>query len=148
MEIWQIIVIVLAIIVAILAGLYFLGIKLQDKQYAAQKAMKANEMTLNLLIIDKAKLNIKNAGFQKQVVDAVPVYMRWRKFPVVMARLIKMNVAGGAQTMRLLCDDKIFKILPTKTEVKVVVSGIYITKLLSAKGQDIAKLMDDKKKKK
>lgn len=133
MEIWQIIVIVLAIIVAILAGLYFLGTKLQDKQYQAQKAMKANEMTLNLLVIDKAKMKLQNAGFQKQVVDSVPFYMRWRKFPVVKARLIKMNVAGGAQMMSLLCDDKVFKTLPTKTEVRVVLSGIYITKLLSAK---------------
>lgn len=146
--IWQIIFIVLLVVAAILVGLYFLGTKLQDRQYRAEKAMKANEMTLSMLIVDKAKLRPKDSGLQKQVIDAIPAYLRWRKLPVVKARIIKMNMAGGPQMMSLLCDDKVYKILPTKTEVKVVLSGIYITKLLSAKGVDIAKLQADKKKKK
>ncbi|MCQ2610045.1 MAG: hypothetical protein MJ151_04575 [Lachnospiraceae bacterium] len=148
MSILQIILLVLAIIAAILVVLYFLGTRMQEKQAKAEKAMKQNEMTLSLLIIDKQKVKAKDSGLQKAIVDSIPAYMRWRKIPVVKARLIKANFAGGAQIMSLLCDDKVFKYLPTKTEVKVVISGIYITKLLSAKGVDIAKIKEAEKKKK
>lgn len=148
MTVLQIILLVLAIVAAILVGLYFLGTKMQEKQVKAEKAMKQNEMTLSLLIIDKQKLKPKDSGLQKAVIDSIPAYMKWRKIPVVKARLIKANFAGGAQIISLICDDKVFKYLPTKTEVKAVVAGMYITKLLSAKGVDVAALKEAEKKKK
>ena len=36
--------------------------------------------------------------------------------------------------MTLMADDKVFNILPTKAEVKAVVSGIYITEIKSVRG--------------
>ena len=136
----QIILIVIAVIIAILVILYFLGSKLQNKQVATEKAMKQMSMVMSLLVIDKQKLRIKDSGLMKQVQDAIPAYIKWRKFPIVKARIIKANVAGGAQVMSFICDPKIFKILPVKTEVKVTIAGVYITKLHSAKGVDLSKL--------
>ncbi len=139
-NILQIVLIVLGIVAAVLVILYFVGSKLQSKQLNAEKAMKQMSMVLSLLVLDKQKCHIKDSGLMKQVQDAIPAYMKWRKFPIVKARIIKANIAGGAQVMSFICDPKVFKVLPVKTEVKVTVAGIYITKLHSAKGVDLSKL--------
>jgi hypothetical protein len=120
--------------------LYFVGTKLQTRQANADKAMQQMSMVVSLLVIDKQKLRVKDSGLMKQVQDAIPAYIRWRKFPIVKARVIKANIAGGAQVMSFICDPKVFKIMPVKTEVKVTIAGIYITKLHSAKGVDLSKL--------
>ena len=135
----NVILIIIAVIAVILVILYFVGTKLQTKQVAAEKTMQQMSMVVSLLVLDKQKLHIKDSGLMKQVQDAIPAYMRWRKFPIVKARIIKTNLAG-AQVMSLICDPKIFKIIPVKTEVKVTLAGVYITKLHSAKGVDLSKL--------
>lgn len=140
LSVWNIVLIVLAIIVVILVILYFVGSKLQVKQAEATKAMEQMAMTVSLLILDKKMLHAKDSGLMKQVQDAIPTYMKWRKLPIVKARVIKANIAGGAQVMSFIADPQVFKILPVKTEVKVTLSGIYITKLHSAKGVDLSKL--------
>ena len=140
LSVWNIVLIVLGIIAVVLIILYFLGSKLQTKQANADKAMQQMSMVVSLLVIDKQKLRIKDSGLMKQVQDAIPAYVRWRKFPIVKARVIKANIAGGAQVMSFICDPKVFKIIPVKTEVKVTIAGIYITKLHSAKGVDLSKL--------
>ena len=136
----NIVLIVLGVIAVVLVILYFLGSKLQTKQANANKAMQQMSMVVSLLVIDKQKLRVKDSGLMKQVQDAIPAYIRWRKFPIVKARVIKANIAGGAQVMSFICDPKVFKIMPVKTEVKVTIAGVYITKLHSAKGVDLSKL--------
>lgn len=136
----NIVLIVIVVIAVVLAILYFVGSRLQEKQVNADKAMKQMSMVVSLLVIDKQKCHIKDSGLMKQVQDAIPAYMKWRKLPIVKARIIKANIAGGAQVMSFICDEKVFKILPVKTEVKVTIAGIYITKLHSAKGVDLSKL--------
>ena len=143
-DILRIILIVLAVIAVILIILYLVGSRLQKKQLKAEKAMQNASMAVSLLVIDKQKLKVKDSGLMKQVQDTIPAYLKWRKFPIVKARIVKANIAGGASVMSFICDDKIFKIIPTKTEVKVQISGIYITKLLSAKGVDLSKLNNKK----
>ena len=140
LSVLNIVLIVLGIIAIILVILYFVGSKLQEKQLAGEKAMQSMSMVVSLLILDKKKVHIKDSGLMKQVQDAVPKYLRWKKFPIVKARIIKANIAGGAQIMSFICDDKVFKVLPVKTEVKVTIAGTYITKLHSAKGVDLSKL--------
>ena len=136
----NIILIILAVIAVILVVLYFVGSKLQTKQAAASKTMQQMSMTVSLLVLDKQKCHVKESGLMKQVQDAIPAYMKWRKLPIVKARVIKANIAGGAQVMSFICDPKVFKIMPVKTEVKATIAGIYITKLHSAKGVDLSKL--------
>ena len=139
-NVFNIVLIVIGVIAVILVILYFLGSKLQTKQASADKAIQQMSMLVSLLVIDKQKLRIKDSGLMKQVQDAIPAYIRWRKFPIVKARVIKANIAGGAQVMSFICDPKVFKVIPVKTEVKVTIAGIYITKLHSAKGMDLSKL--------
>lgn len=140
LSVLNIILIVIAVIAAILVILYFVGTKLQEKQASQAKAMQNASMTISMLVIDKQKLHLKDSGLIKQVQDAVPAYLKWRKFPIVKGRIIKANIAGGAAVMSFMCDPEVFKVIPTKTEVKVTIAGIYITKLISAKGVDLSKL--------
>ena len=41
--------------------------------------------------------------------------------------------------MTMLCDQEVFEILPLKTEVKAVVSGLYITSIKSIRGSVVPK---------
>lgn len=118
------IVIVLAIIFVILM---FVGRKLQKRQVEQQALMEQMAQTVSMLIIDKKKMKLKDAGLPKQVYEQTPKYLRGTKAPVVKAKI-------GPKIMTLLCDQEVFDILPIKTEVKAVVSGLYITSVKNIRG--------------
>ena len=126
---------VLLVVVLVLAGvlalLYFLGSKAQKKQAAQQEMMEAMAQTVNMLIIDKKKMKIQDAGMPKQVYDSMPKYMRWMKMPVVKAKV-------GPRVMTFLCDAPVFELIPVKQEVKATVSGLYITKVKGVRGAVLA----------
>lgn len=120
MHTWQIVVIVaVVVVIAVLAALYFFGSKLQKKQEANQKEMEENSQSISMLIIDKKRMKLKEAGFPQLVIDQTPKYLRNNKVPVVKAKI-------GPRITNLMCDDKVFELIPVKKEVKAVVSGIYI----------------------
>lgn len=111
--------IITAVVVAALITLYFVGKKLQKKQEASEEQMKASAQTVSILVIDKKKMKLKEANLPKVVIDQTPKYMRASKVPIVKAKI-------GPKVMSLVCDAKIFDIIPVKKEVKAVISGIYI----------------------
>ena len=111
-----VIVIVLAIIIAVL---YFLGKKAQKKQAEQQELLDANKQTVSMLIIDKKRMKMKDAGLPQMVIDQTPKMMRGSKLPIIKAKV-------GPQIVSLICDEKIFESVPVKKEVKAVVSGIYV----------------------
>ena len=74
---------------------------------------------MTMLVIDKKKMRLKEAGLPQMVVDSTPKLMRRSKLPIVKAKI-------GPQIMSLVCDEKIFDIVPVKKEVKATVSGIYL----------------------
>ena len=80
-----------------------------------------------MLIIDKAKLRLKDAGFPSVVVENTPKYLRRSKVPVVKAKI-------GPKVMILMCDAEIFPMVPVKKEVKATISGIYITAVRGIRG--------------
>ena len=124
----NIILVILIILVAALAALYFLGRRLEKRQVEQQAMLEAAAQVVSMLVIDKKKMKIKEAGLPKIVYEQTPKYMRWAKVPVVKAKV-------GPKIMTLLADEKVFQMLPVKTEVKDVVSGIYITEIKSARGK-------------
>ena len=111
-----VIVIVLAIIIAVL---YFLGKKAQKKQAEQQELLDAYKQTVSMLIIDKKRMKMKDAGLPQMVIDQSPKMMRGSKLPIIKAKV-------GPQIVSLICDEKIFESVPVKKEVKAVVSGIYV----------------------
>ena len=119
----KIIITILIILVVLLVVLYFVGKKLQKKQAEQQAQIEAAKQTVTMLIIDKKKLKLKDAGFPTAVLEQTPKYMRRAKFPIVKAKV-------GPQIMSL-----IFDIIPVKKEVKATVSGIYITDVKGIRGK-------------
>ena len=126
----NILLLILIIAAVILAILYFLGNKLQKRQLEQQQMLDAAAQTVSLLVIDKKKLKLTQAGLPKMVVDQTPKYMRWTKVPVVKAKI-------GPKIVTLIADARVFECLPVKTEAKVVLSGIYITQIKSVRGGSI-----------
>ena len=82
----NILLVILIIAAVILAILYFLGNKLQKRQLEQQQMLDAAAQTVSLLVIDKKKLKLTQAGLPKMVVDQTPKYMRWTKVPVGLIR--------------------------------------------------------------
>lgn len=116
---WQILLLVLGIIAVILVILYFVGRKLQGKADEQQSMINQNKMTTSILVIDKKKQKVKDSNLPKMVQDQIPKYMRFRKLPLVKAKI-------GPKITTLMCDEKVFKSLPVKKMVKVDLAGMYI----------------------
>ncbi|MCI8960305.1 MAG: hypothetical protein HFG62_14465 [Lachnospiraceae bacterium] len=123
----NVLLIILAIVLVALVVLYFLGRKMEKRQVEQQQMLEAAAQTVSMLIIDKKKLKIKDAGLPKIVGEQTPWYMKWAKLPIVKAKV-------GPKVMTLIADEKVFASLPVKTEAKVVVSGLYITAIKSVRG--------------
>lgn len=131
-------VIAIILVVAIIV-LYFLGKRMQDRQAEQQQQMEAVAQQVSMLIIDKKKMRLKEAGLPEAVVSNTPWYAKNSKIPVVKAKV-------GPQVMTLICDAQIFDEMPVKKEVKATVSGLYITKVKGLHGK--TEQQDNKKKKK
>ena len=119
-------VIALILVIAMIV-LYFVGKKMQKKQDESQAQMEAASQVATILVIDKKKMKLKDAGLPKIVLDSTPKYLRGSKVPIVKAKV-------GPKVMSLICDDKIFPQLPIKKELRVVISGIYI---MGVKGRNV-----------
>ena len=91
----KVIITILIILVLILVVLYFVGRKLQKKQAEQEAQIEAAKQTVTMLIIDKKKLKLKDAGLPAAVLEQTPKYMRRAKFPIVKAKI-------GPQIMSLI----------------------------------------------
>ena len=124
--------IILLVILLLLVGgcvaLYFLGKKAQKKQSQQQVLLEQNKQTVSMLIIDKKRMKLKESGLPQMVIDQTPKYLRFSKVSVVKCKV-------GPQIMTLMCDDKIYDLIPVKKEVKAVISGIYIMDVKALHGK-------------
>lgn len=115
----KIFLIILLVIIVIFTLLYFLGRKAQKKQAEQQALLEQSKQTVSMLIIDKKRMKIKDAGLPSMVLEQTPKLMRNSKLPIIKAKV-------GPQIVSLICDEKIFDYVPIKKEVKAVVSGLYV----------------------
>ena len=123
-----VLIIIIVVMLAAIIALYIFSRKAERKQAEQKEQMAAVAQTVSILVIDKGKLKITEAGFPAVVVESTPRYLRWSKVPVVKAKV-------GPKIMTFMCDAKIFPLIPVKKEVKAVVSGIYITDVRGVRGQ-------------
>ena len=121
-----VLIIVTIVLLIAFVVLYFLGKRAQKKK-DEQEAQMAAAQTINMLIIDKKRMPLKDAGLPQQVVEQTPKLMRRSKLPIVKAKV-------GPRTMNLIADEKVFDIIPLKKEVKATVSGLYITDVRAVRG--------------
>ena len=125
-----VLIVVLVVLIAACIALYFFGKRAEKKQAEQQEQMEAAAQTVSMLVIDKKKMKLKEAGLPAVVLENTPKYLRRTKVPVVKAKI-------GPRIMSLVCDNKVFEVIPVKKEVKAVVSGLYITGIKSVRGGSI-----------
>ncbi|WP_235912636.1 hypothetical protein [Velocimicrobium porci] len=122
-----VLIVITVLLIAAIVFLYIYGSKLQKKQETAQSQLEAGAQSVSLLVIDKKRMKLKEAGLPQIVVDQTPKYLRGSKVPIVKAKI-------GPKIMTLMCDEKAFEVIPVKKEVKVVMNGIYIMSVKGSRG--------------
>ena len=95
------------ILLAAVVVLYFLGKRAQKKQEEQQAQIAAASQSVSMLIIDKKKMKLKDAGLPAAVLAQTPKLMRGSKVPIVKAKV-------GPKVMTMLCDANVFEIIPVK----------------------------------
>lgn len=111
--------VILAIVIIAFIVLAIWGNKMQKKADASDKEIRATSQITSMLIIDKKKMKITEAGLPQMVVDQTPRYLRRSKVPIVKAKV-------GPQVRNFICNDQIFDLVPIKKEVKAEINGLYI----------------------
>lgn len=119
--------VILAILIIALIVLTILGKRAEKKKAEQDEQIAAAAQTVTMLIIDKKRMPLKDAGLPQQVIDQTPKLMRRSKLPIVKAKV-------GPKIVTLIADEKIFDEIPVKKEVKASVSGLYITKVRGLRG--------------
>ena len=122
-----VLIVILVVLIIALVALYIFGKKAEKKQAAQREQMEAAAQVISMLIIDKKKMKLKESGLPASVIENTPKYLRRTKIAVVKAKI-------GPRIMTLMCENKVFEVLPVKKEVKAVVSGLYITEIKSVRG--------------
>ncbi|MDD6202596.1 MAG: hypothetical protein PUB13_06610 [Lachnospiraceae bacterium] len=122
--------VILAVLIIALIVLYFVGKKAQKRQAEQQEQIDANKQSVSMLVIDKKRMKLKDAGLPQAVIEQTPKLMRSSKLPIVKAKI-------GPQVLSLVCDAKIFDMVPVKKEVKASISGIYITEVKGLHGKPL-----------
>lgn len=125
-----VLIVILVLVIAACIALYIFGKKAEKKQAAQREQMEAAAQVISMLIIDKKKMKLMEAGLPATVVENTPKYLRRTKIPVVKAKV-------GPKIMTLMCENKVFEVMPVKKEIKAVVSGLYITGIKSVRGGSV-----------
>ena len=126
-----VLIVVLAITAVAVIALIILGRRMQKKQAEQQEQMEAVKQSVSMLIIDKKRMRLKDAGLPQVVLEQTPKLLRRSKLPIIKAKI-------GPQIMTLICDEQIFDQVPVKKEVKATVSGIYVTSVRGLHGKTAA----------
>lgn len=138
---WMITLIVLGVLAVAMIVLYKVGDNLQKKQVSQKEQMAEAAQPVTMLVIDKKIIPMKDANLPKAVMDQTPKRYQKAKLPIVKAKI-------GPQIMNLICDDAIYDDVPTKGEVKAMVSGIYIMSIKSVRNNKKGTPVEEPKKKK
>ena len=129
----DIFIIVLVLIAAIVAGLYYLNRRTIRRVIQTQDFIDQNRMTAQIFVIDKKQERPSAHNLPKNVFEQLPKSAQMRKTYLVKAKV-------GPQIITLMCDKPVYEVLPVKKNVKVDLAGMYI---VSITGMNLA----DKKKK-
>ena len=141
MGIVDILIIVSVVLVAALAGLFFLN------RWASKKTVEHNTMiertrqSAEIFVIDKQMGKLLEANIPKAALEQVPKMYKFIKTPLVKAKI-------GPQVMTLMCEKRVFKALPVKKTVRVELAGMYIVDMKGLKSASEQKAHDKAKKEK
>ena len=117
---WWILYIILGVIIAAaVAGWFFLKKKMEQKMSLQKELVDQHKIVTSILVLEKRMDKVDNANIPKTVVAQIPKIYKFRKVPLVKAKI-------GPQVMDLICDEEIFNKLPERKSVNVELAGIFI----------------------
>ena len=128
MPLWAFI--TLLIIIGLGVGLFFLSRyakKLEKRSQESQEQMRMGAQTVSMLIIDKKRMKMKEAGLPPVVLEQTPKRFHNTKVPIAKVKI-------GPTITNMMCDEKIFDLVPVRKEVKATVNGIYIMGVKGLRG--------------
>ncbi|MCL2350013.1 MAG: hypothetical protein FWC67_00900 [Defluviitaleaceae bacterium] len=119
-------VVVLAVLVALGAGFYFLN-RWANRRYSAQQDMVAkNKQAAKIFVIDKKQDKAANVNLPKAIIENLPRTAKMMKMNFVKAKV-------GPQIVTLMCDKNIYEHIDLKKDYHVELAGIYIVSVKGAK---------------
>ena len=121
--------IITAVVIGITVALYFVGKKAEKRKAEQDEQVAKVAQTISMLIIDKKKMRINEAGLPDEMISQMPWYAKRSKMPIVKAKV-------GPKIMTFICDYEVFDEVPVKREVKATVSGLYITGVKGLHGKN------------
>ena len=123
----KVLLVIAIILLVVMVVLYFLGKKAQKKKEEQDAQVAAAAQSVSMLIIDKKRMRLKDAGLPQQVLAQTNKLMQRSKLPIVKAKV-------GPRVMTFIADERVFEEIPIKKEVKATVSGLYITGVRGLRG--------------
>jgi len=137
----DIIIIVIVLLGAVAAGLYFLNRWASRRMDDQQRMIEQNKTSANIFVIDKKKDKPENANLPKAAISQMNRLSKMMKMHFVKAKV-------GPQVLTLMCDKKVFEALPVKRNVTVDLAGIYIVGMKGMKSDEEIKAIKKAKKQK
>lgn len=122
-----ILIIISAVLLAGIIVLYFWGRHLQKRQDKNREIMQANRQQVSMLVIDKKKMKLSEAGLPAGVLESLPKLYRRSKMYIVKGKV-------GNQVMPFICEYQLYEQIPVKKEIKAGISGLYILDVKGVRG--------------
>jgi hypothetical protein len=122
----DILLIVVVVIAALIAGLYFLNRWAYKKMDAQNEAINQHKMSQQAYIIDKKRCRITEVKMPKAVYEQLPRAAKYMKMNFVQCKI-------GPQIVTLIADKRVYKALQPKTSVKIEIAGLYIVNKVGMK---------------
>lgn len=129
MQFGDVMIIVLIVVAALGAGLYFLNRWASKKQVDQQNMIEKTKQSASIYVIDKKHDKAENVTLPKAIMEGLPKVSKAMK-------LYFVKVKVGPQIITMMCDKNVFEQLEPKKTYKADVAGIYI---VSFKGMKTAK---------
>ncbi len=120
------IIVIGAVVVATII-MYRMSKKAQKQRDEQQAQLDAAAQQITMLVIDKKKMRLRDAGLPAVVMEQTPKRYHRAKLPIVKAKV-------GAKIMTFICEKDIFEIVPTQKQVKATVSGLFLTNVKGMRG--------------
>lgn len=117
-----------AIVVAFALLFLYLNKRASKRQEEQAAQIEQYKQQVNMLVIDKKKMRLKQSGLPQQAIDEAPWYSKLFKVPIVKAKV-------GPRIMIFVADGQIYPLIPVKKEIKATISGLYITDVRGIRGQ-------------
>jgi hypothetical protein len=98
-------------------------------------------MNANIFVIEKKKEKLANANVPKQVIEQMPKVFRFKKMPLVVAKV-------GPQVVTLVCEEDVYKQIPERKNINVDIAGIFIAEVKQIGQKAKGKSKNKRKKRK